>query len=187
KCEWKVQEPNVWSYFALFTRVVGGNQVKQGSHPRQVLLKRRQKHFCGGTIVSAQNLLQYLPVTTGEHDLGLSENSEQTLPVKSVIQHSKFDLRTPMSTALLKLDGSSVLPACLPQLDERFEGGYICTVCGWGCLKENGLLPQVLYEVNLPILNSRDRSRARSSLKKPIRGDTVKWAGFPGGGRDACQ
>ncbi|XP_041891557.1 ovochymase-2 isoform X1 [Corvus kubaryi] len=206
KCGQKVQETSPWSYFALFTRIVGGNQAKQGSHPWQVSLKRRQKHFCGGTIVSAQwvvtaahctlgrNLLQYLRVTAGEHDLSLKENSEQTLPVKSVIQHPKFDPKTPMNydIALLKLDGtfnfsSSVLPTCLPHPGEKFEAGFICTACGWGRLKENGLLPQVLYEVNLPILNSRECSRALSTLKKPIQGDTIMCAGFPDGGRDACQ
>ncbi|NXA61454.1 OVCH2 protein, partial [Mohoua ochrocephala] len=206
KCGQKVQETNPWSYFALFTRIVGGSQVKQGSHPWQVSLKRRQKHFCGGTIVSAQwvvtaahctldrNLLQYLHVTAGEHDLRLRESSEQTLAVQSVIQHPKFDPRTPMNydIALLKLDGtfnfsSSVLPACLPHPGEKFGAGYICTACGWGRLKENGLLPQVLYEVNLPILNSRECSRALSTLKKPIQGDTIMCAGFPDGGRDACQ
>ncbi|XP_056350071.1 ovochymase-2-like isoform X3 [Oenanthe melanoleuca] len=206
KCGQKVQETSLGSYFALFSRIVGGHQVKQGSHPWQVSLKRRQKHFCGGTIVSAQwvvtaahctldrNLLQHLHVTAGEHDLGLRESSEQTLPVKSVIQHPKFDPRTPMNydIALLKLDGTfnfsaSVLPACLPQPGEKFEAGYICTACGWGRLKENGLLPQVLYEVSLPILSSRECSRALSTLKKPIPGDTIMCAGFPDGGRDACQ
>ncbi|XP_056350070.1 ovochymase-2-like isoform X2 [Oenanthe melanoleuca] len=174
KCGQKVQETSLGSYFALFSRIVGGHQVKQGSHPWQVSLKRRQKHFCGGTIVSAQwvvtaahctldrNLLQHLHVTAGEHDLGLRESSEQTLPVKSVIQHPKFDPRTPMNydIALLKLDGT---------------------------FNFNGLLPQVLYEVSLPILSSRECSRALSTLKKPIPGDTIMCAGFPDGGRDACQ
>ncbi|NWW81008.1 OVCH2 protein, partial [Climacteris rufus] len=206
KCGQKVQETNTWSYFSLFTRIVGGSQVKQGSHPWQVSLKRRQQHFCGGTIVSAQwvvtaahctldrNLLQYLHVTAGEHDLRLRENTEQTLPVKSVIQHPKFDPRWPMNydIALLKLDGafnfsSSVLPACLPDPGEKFEAGYICTACGWGRLNEHGLLPQVLYEVSLPILNSTECSRALSTLKKPIQGDTIMCAGFPDGGKDACQ
>ncbi|NXT41382.1 OVCH2 protein, partial [Pelecanoides urinatrix] len=206
KCGQKVQETKPWSYLNLFTRIVGGNQVKQGSHPWQVSLKRRQKHFCGGTIVSAQwvvtaahcildrNLLQYLNVTAGEHDLRIRENGEQTLPVKYVIKHPNFDPRRPMNydIALLKLDGafnfsSSVLPACLPDPGEKFEAGYICTACGWGRLNENGVLPQVLYEVNLPILNSKECSRALSTLKKPIQGDTIMCAGFPDGGKDACQ
>ncbi|KAM9182343.1 ovochymase-2 [Mergus octosetaceus] len=206
KCGQKVHETNPWSYLNLFTRIVGGSQVKQGSHPWQVSLKRRQKHFCGGTIVSAQwvvtaahcilerNILEYLNVTAGEHDLRIRENGEQTLPVKYVIKHPNFDPRSPMNydVALLKLDGafnfsSSVLPACLPDPGEKFEAGYICTTCGWGRLNENGVLPQVLYEVNLPILNRKECSRALSSLKKPIQGDTIMCAGFPDGGKDACQ
>lgn len=51
----------------------------------------------------------------------------------------------------------------------------------------DGVLPQVLYEVNLPILNSRECSTALSTLKKPIQGDTILCAGFPDGGKDACQ
>ncbi|NXD76216.1 OVCH2 protein, partial [Halcyon senegalensis] len=206
KCGQKFQEPKPWSYFNFFTRIVGGNQVKQGSHPWQVSLKRRQKHFCGGTIVSAQwvvtaahcildrNLLKSLNVTAGEHDLRIRESGEQTLPVKYVIKHPNFDPRWPMNydIALLKLDGAfnfspSVLPACLPDPGEKFEAGYMCTASGWGRLNENGILPQVLHEVNLPILTSKECSRALSTLQKPIQSDTVMCAGFPDGGKDACQ
>ncbi|XP_069713627.1 ovochymase-2 isoform X2 [Phaenicophaeus curvirostris] len=174
KCGQEIQETKPWSYFNFFTRIVGGNQVKQGSHPWQVSLKRRQKHFCGGTIVSAQwvvtaahcvsdrNLLQNLNVTAGEHDLRIRESGEQTLPVKYVIKHPNFDPRRPMNydIALLKLDGA---------------------------FSFNGVLPQVLYEVHLPILSSKECSRALSTLKKPIQGDTIMCAGFPDGGKDACQ
>jgi len=54
------------------------------------------------------------------------------------------------------------------------------------CISD-GVLPQVLYEVNLPILNSKECSRALSTLNKPIQGDTIICAGFPDGGKDACQ
>uniref|UniRef100_H0Z468 Ovochymase 2 n=1 Tax=Taeniopygia guttata TaxID=59729 RepID=H0Z468_TAEGU len=215
KCGQKVQETSPWSCFVLFTLVAGGNQVKQGSHPWQVSLKRRQKHFCGGTVVSAhwvftaalctlyRDLLQYLHVTAGEHGLGLRGSSEQTLSVTSVIQHPKCDPRTPMNydIALLKLDGtfsfsSLVLPACLPHPGENFEAGYICTPCGWGHLKKRKPLTLlffsgmksliVLYEVNPPNPNSRKCSIALSTFRSPIQGDTTMCAGFPAGGRDAC-
>uniref|UniRef100_A0A672UZX1 Ovochymase 2 n=1 Tax=Strigops habroptila TaxID=2489341 RepID=A0A672UZX1_STRHB len=189
----------------LFTRIVGGNQVKQGSHPWQVSLKRRQKHFCGGTIVSAQwvvtaahcvldrNILQYLDVTAGDHDLRIRENGEQTLPVKYVIKHPNFDPRRPMNydIALLKLDGAfnfSVRPLLLPDVLKSLETQFISIsqLSGY-TISRDGVLPQVLYEVNLPILNRKECSRALSTLKKPIQSDTIMCAGFPDGGKDACQ
>ncbi|XP_019375093.1 PREDICTED: ovochymase-2 isoform X1 [Gavialis gangeticus] len=206
RCGQKPHETKPWSYFNLLTRIVGGNQVEQGSHPWQVSLKRRQRHFCGGTIVSAQwvvtaahcvvdrYILDYLNVTAGEYDLSLEEEEEQTLPVESIIKHPNFNPGRPMNydIALVKLKGSfrfspSVVPACLPDPDEKFDPGYICTTCGWGRLRENGNLPQVLHEVNLPILNYKECSRILLTLRKPIQGDTLMCAGFPDGGKDACQ
>ncbi|NXM02386.1 OVCH2 protein, partial [Tyrannus savana] len=195
KCGQKLQERNSWSYCNLFTRIVGGTQVKQGSHPWQVSLKRRQKHFCGGTIVSAQNLLQDLFVTAGEHDLRLRENGKQTLPIKSVIKHPNCDPRRPMNyeIALLKLDGAfifskAIIISCLPHPAEKFEAGLVCTACGWvAWMKVNGLLPQVLHEVDLAILNKKECSKALSTLKKSIQGDTIMCAGFPDGEKGACQ
>lgn len=51
----------------------------------------------------------------------------------------------------------------------------------------DGNLPQVLHEVNLPILNYKECSRILLTLRKPIQGDTLMCAGFPDGGKDACQ
>uniref|UniRef100_A0A8C3SMM8 Ovochymase 2 (gene/pseudogene) n=1 Tax=Chelydra serpentina TaxID=8475 RepID=A0A8C3SMM8_CHESE len=203
-CGQKPHEMKPWNNFNLLTRIVGGNQVKQGSHPWQVSLKRWQRHFCGGTIVSAQwvvtaahcvcHLLDYLNITAGEHDLSLVEKGEQTLPVKAIIKHPNFNPKRPMNydIALVKLDGafnfsSSVLPACLPDVGEKFDPGDVCTTCGWGRLKENGILPQILHEVDLPIIGNKECSRALSTLRNPIRGDTLMCAGFPDGGKDACQ
>uniref|UniRef100_A0A8C8VQI5 Ovochymase 2 (gene/pseudogene) n=1 Tax=Pelusios castaneus TaxID=367368 RepID=A0A8C8VQI5_9SAUR len=206
RCGQKPHEMKPWNNFNLFTRIVGGNQVKRGSHPWQVSLKRWQRHFCGGTIVSAQwvvtaahcvldrNLPDYLNITAGEHDLGVIEEGEQTLPVKSIIKHPNFNPKRPMNydIALVKLDGafnfsSSVLPACLPDVGEKFNPGDVCTTCGWGRLSESGILPQVLHEVDLPIIDNKECSRALSTLRNPIRGDTLMCAGFPDGGKDACQ
>uniref|UniRef100_A0A671E249 Ovochymase 2 n=1 Tax=Rhinolophus ferrumequinum TaxID=59479 RepID=A0A671E249_RHIFE len=190
----------------IFSRIVGGNQVEKGSYPWQVSLKRRQKHICGGTIISPQwvitaahcvanrNIASTLNATAGKHDLSRIEPGEQTLPVESIIIHPYFSTKKPMDydIALLKMAGSFhfgqfVGPMCLPEPGERFKAGLICTTVGWGRLTENGILPQVLQEVNLPILTQEECVAAMLTLKKPISGRTFLCTGFPDGGRDACQ
>lgn len=47
--------------------------------------------------------------------------------------------------------------------------------------------PSGLVGNQSPNPKCRECSGALSALKKPIQGDTIKSAGFPDGGRDACQ
>ncbi|XP_058017713.1 ovochymase-2 [Ahaetulla prasina] len=205
-CGQKVLGSDSWSFYNHFARIVGGSQVQQGSHPWQVSLKRSNYHFCGGTLVSTQwvitaahcvvsrSLLRLLTVTAGEHDLSLKDEEEQTLPVKDIIKHPKFNRKKPMDydIALLKMDGhfkygAAVWPVCLPDPHEKFDSGYICVTCGWGRLRENGILPDILHEVRLPILDQTQCSRILSTLRRPIQSHTIMCAGFPDGGKDACQ
>ncbi|XP_014640624.1 PREDICTED: ovochymase-2 [Ceratotherium simum simum] len=195
-----------WNYFNIFSRIIGGSQVEKGSYPWQVSLKRRQKHVCGGTIISPQwvitaahcvanrNIASTLNVTAGEHDLDHVEPGEQTLTIETIIIHPYFSTKKPMDydIALLKMAGTFhfgqfVRPVCLPEPGERFEAGFVCTTAGWGRLTENGILSQVLQEVNLPILTQEECVAALLTLKKPISGRTFLCTGFPDGGRDACQ
>ncbi|XP_057363298.1 ovochymase-2 isoform X2 [Manis pentadactyla] len=195
-----------WSYFNLLSRIVGGSQVEKGSYPWQLSLKRREKHICGGTIISPQwvitaahcvanrNPASVLNVTAGEHDLSRTEPGEQVLTTDTIIIHPYFSTKKPMDydIALLKMAGTfhfgqSVGPVCLPEPGEQFEAGFICTTAGWGRLAEDGMLPQVLQQVNLPILTQEECLAALLTLKKPISGRTFLCTGFPDGGRDACQ
>ncbi|XP_036620990.1 ovochymase-2 [Trichosurus vulpecula] len=196
----------LWDYLGHFSRIVGGSPVEKGAYPWQVSLKRREKHFCGGTIISAQwvitaahcvmhkDMKTFLNVTAGEHDMNLVEQGEQTLSVDTIIRHPYFTLRKPMNydIALLKMNGTFkfgqfVGPVCLPKQGETFEPGFICTTAGWGRLEENGRLPQVLHQVDLPILTKRKCAAMLLTLKRPIKGNTLLCAGFPDGGKDACQ
>ncbi|MXQ94238.1 hypothetical protein E5288_WYG007354 [Bos mutus] len=194
------------NYLNIFSRIVGGRQVAKGSYPWQVSLKQRQKHVCGGTIISPQwvitaahcvanrNTVSTFNVTAGEYDLRYVEPGEQTLTIETIIIHPHFSTKKPMDydIALLKMAGAFrfdqfVGPMCLPEPGERFKPGFICTTAGWGRLSENGISPQVLQEVNLPILTQDECITALLTLEKPISGRTFLCTGFPDGGRDACQ
>ncbi|EPY84023.1 hypothetical protein CB1_000513028 [Camelus ferus] len=91
------------------------------------------------------------------------------------------------SPALVFSSDQFVGPICLPEPGERFEPGFICTTVGWGRLTEDGLISQVLQEVNLPILTKDECITALLTLQKPISGQTFLCTGFPDGGKDACQ
>ncbi|XP_064348674.1 ovochymase-2 isoform X3 [Camelus dromedarius] len=185
-----------WNYLNTFSRIVGGSQVERGSYPWQVSLKQRQKHVCGGTIISPQwvitaahcvanrNIVSTLNVTAGEHDLSYTEPGEQTLTIETIIIHPYFSTKKPMDydIALLKMAGGFHF-----EPGERFEPGFICTTVGWGRLTEDGLISQVLQEVNLPILTKDECITALLTLQKPISGQTFLCTGFPDGGKDACQ
>ncbi|XP_062053495.1 ovochymase-2 [Lepus europaeus] len=205
-CGQRLIKTRPWSNFNIFSRIVGGSHVEKGSYPWQVSLKRRQKHICGGTIISPQwvitaahcvtkrNSVSNLNVTAGEHDLSQTEPEEQTFAIKTVIIHPHFSAKKPMDydIALLKMAGTFqfgqfVGPLCLPKPGERFAAGFICTTAGWGRLTEDGVFSQVLQEVNLPILSQEECVAALLTLKRPISGKTFLCTGFPDGGRDACQ
>lgn len=54
-------------------------------------------------------------------------------------------------------------------------------------LVPGGSLPQVLQQVNLPILTQEECEAALLSLRNPVTGKTFLCTGSPDGGRDACQ
>ncbi|XP_054438744.1 ovochymase-2 [Pteronotus mesoamericanus] len=205
-CGQSLVKTQSWNYFNIFSRIVGGSQVVKGSYPWQVSLRRRQTHICGGTIISPQwvvtaahcvanrNSASTLNVTAGKHDLSHTEPGEQTLTIEIIIIHPYFSTKKPMDydIALLKMAGTFhfgqfVGPVCLPGPRERFKAGLVCTTAGWGRLTEEGILPQVLQEVSLPILTKEECAAALLTLKKPISGRTFLCTGFPDGGRDACK
>ncbi|CAH6792909.1 Ovch2 [Phodopus roborovskii] len=205
-CGQSLFKPQPHNYFSHFSRIVGGSQVTKGSYPWQVSLKQKQRHVCGGTIVSSQwvitaahcmanrNIALTLNVTAGEHDLSQAEPEEQTLAIETIIIHPQFSTRKPMNydIALLKMVGTFqfgqfVRPVCLPEPGEHFKPGFVCTTAGWGRLTEGGSLPQVLQQVNLPILTQEECEAALLTLRNPVTGKTFLCTGSPDGGRDACQ
>uniref|UniRef100_A0A8C4RT05 Ovochymase-1 n=1 Tax=Erpetoichthys calabaricus TaxID=27687 RepID=A0A8C4RT05_ERPCA len=170
-----------------------------------VSLQRDGHHICGGSIITRKWILTAahcfpkelaltsLRVSIGDHDLSIKEKWEQKLSVKQVICHTKFDPFNPFSydIAMLELEkeinfNDKVRPICLPNANDNFAPGTLCTVTGWGRLKENGPLPTKLHEVQLAKLEDKRCGSVLSTLRKS-KGHTVFCAGFEEGGKDACQ
>lgn len=88
------------------TRIVGGNEARQGQYPWQVSLQWGwlfgYSHFCGGAILSDQwivtagHCVLAVPsygdfiVKAGKHDLKLVESTEQSIAVERTFVHEKY-------------------------------------------------------------------------------------------------
>lgn len=64
---------------------------------------------------------------------------------------------------------SHVSPICLPPDEADLLGKY-ATVTGWGRLSEGGVLPSVLQEVRVPII---DNDKCRNMFVSAGRNETI--------------
>ncbi|XP_071972718.1 ovochymase-2-like [Engystomops pustulosus] len=192
--------------YSLLSRIVGGTSAKKGESPWIASLKRDGKHFCGGTIISEKHILtaahcvmdknveSYLKVFVGDHDFIVKEITEQSFPIKAIYKHPNFHPNKPYNydIAIVELTGhirfdKSVQPACLPNPDDVFASGSLCIALGWGRLLENGKLPSSLQQVALPLIEPRRCLHIMGTVDRRLTFETAVCAGYPEGGRDACQ
>lgn len=76
-----------------------------------------------------------------------------------------------------------VKSVCLPQNVPEPRQGTKCWVTGWGTLKSGGSSPDILQEVDVPVVS---RDRCKSAYPNQIH-DSMICAGLERGGKDSCQ
>ncbi|XP_020947785.1 ovochymase-1 [Sus scrofa] len=146
-----------------------------GEHPWQVSLKLREHLFCGGSLIQGdlvvtaahclaglEKQMKSLMVTAGEYSLFQKDKEEQNIPVSEIIIHpeyNRFGYRS-FDIALLYLKHKA-----------KFASEY----------------PNVLQEVELPIMDDRTCNPMLKSTNLASLGRTMLCAGFPDGEQDACQ
>jgi len=183
--------------------VVGGINAVRGSLPWQVSVQMYYGfHFCGGTIIDKKWILSAahcfsdgadgVVIKAGEHNLAMTEGSEQSINVEAAFVHPQYDGQTTVNDiALIKLAKELTFddytqPACLPKFadeDADYAEGEWLTISGWGSTRQTRG-PKTLQVATVPMISD-------AKCKNAYPGDissSMFCAGKLGvGGVDTCQ
>ncbi|XP_007522406.2 trypsin-like [Erinaceus europaeus] len=180
-------------------KIVGGYTCVKNALPYQVSLSVGY-HVCGGALISRQWVLSaahcYKPrfeVRLGEHNLQVTEGTEQFINSVKVIKHPNYkSVTSGHDIMLIKLARPVVftkgvntisLPSSCPKIGTR------CLISGWGSMQasaRNGsssMFPNSLQCLKAPILSTSACRKAYPGLIS----NSMICLGFLEGGKDSCQ
>ncbi|XP_034029904.1 trypsin-2-like [Thalassophryne amazonica] len=174
-------------------KIVGGYECPKYSQPHQVSLNSGY-HFCGGSLINkdwvvsaAHCYKSRVEVRLGEHNIMVTESTEQFISSARVIRHPKYNSwNIDNDIMLIKLSrsaslNSNVQPVALPTSFP--PAGTMCLVSGWGNTMSSTADRNKLQCLKIPILSDRD---CKNSYPGMIT-DSMFCAGYLEGGKDSCQ
>ena len=195
--------------------IVGGSEVTQYSIPWQVQLaydgpRRRQIHFCGGTLISSNHVLtaahclqkrltgidpDRFYVMVGEHNITTNSSDGTRHEICEHVQHPNYTHFEGVNEfndfAILHLReavelGTRAFPACLPTpiLGGDALAGETMTVSGWGSLASEASGPDVLHSVDVVGINNTECDVAYPGR---IYSNMLCAGDVDNGGVDSCQ
>jgi len=151
------------------SKIVGGVSTEVNEYPWQVgLLSSRFSSipFCGGTLISSQEVLTAAHcgtnigwVVLGEHDVTKADG-EQKVQVCSTIRHPSYDSnKIDNDFAILRLCNPvaftrEISTACLPSSSSNNYDNVQATASGWGTTSSGGSLSSTLREVTLDTMTN---------------------------------
>eukprot|EP00079_Xenopus_tropicalis_P017823 XP_004918261.1 PREDICTED: serine protease 48-like [Xenopus tropicalis] len=173
------------------SRIVGGQDSKEGQHPWQVIVML-PKVQCGGTLISSRFVLTAASCVHSVKDvlfhvvLGAYNLTEWTgfyVAVSRTIIHDRYIYPNYYDDiALLELSVSVpftglMLPACLPTASTQFLPGHSCIMTGWGDTDydNSNQMQLILQEAEVQLI-SLERCRDLYSQTNILIADTMTCA-----------
>ncbi|KAM4636466.1 trypsin-like [Discoglossus pictus] len=175
-------------------KIVGGYTCAKNSVPYIVSLNSGY-HFCGGSLINslwvvsaAHCYKSSVQVRLGEHNIVVSEGTEQFISSSRVIRHSGYNSRTlDNDIMLIKLSSAANLNAYVQAValpSGCSAAGTSCLISGWGNTLSSGTnYPDLLQCVSAPVLTS---AQCNNAYPGEITANMI-CVGYIEGGKDSCQ
>ncbi|XP_054432604.1 enteropeptidase [Pteronotus mesoamericanus] len=185
-------------------KIVGGNNAKEGAWPWLIGLYYNSQLLCGASLVSNDWLVSAAHCVYGRNlepskwkaVLGLHETSNLTSPqvvtrlIDQIVINPHYNKRTKNNDiAMMHLEfkvnyTDYIQPICLPEEDQVFPPGRICSIAGWGRVVHQGPTADILQEADVPLLSNE---KCQQQMPEYNITENMVCAGYEEGGIDSCQ
>uniref|UniRef100_A0A672N1M6 Chymotrypsin-like protease CTRL-1 n=1 Tax=Sinocyclocheilus grahami TaxID=75366 RepID=A0A672N1M6_SINGR len=164
------------------TKIVGGEAAMAGAWPWQVSLHiscNGNLCYCGGSLINKDWVLSAAHCLFGTSDImmyfghlrrsGLNPHEAKRTASRIIIHPTYNNPKHDNDIALLQLSSSVtftnyIRPVCLAAAGSKFAAGTETWVTGWGKLQSGGSFPDILQEVQLPVVSNSDCYNAYGGL-----------------------
>ncbi|XP_047650784.1 enteropeptidase isoform X1 [Phacochoerus africanus] len=185
-------------------KIVGGNDSREGAWPWVVAMYYNGQLLCGASLVSRDWLVSAAHCVYGRNlepskwkaILGLHMTSNLTSPqivtrlIDEIVINPHYNRRRKDSDiAMMHLEfkvnyTDYIQPICLPEENQVFPPGRICSIAGWGKVIYQGSPADILQEADVPLLSNE---KCQQQMPEYNITENMMCAGYEEGGIDSCQ